>query len=101
MDRQARTGDTVLVKSREMTGRSQILLWWQGGGGAKTTENKILWPCWLGLYSILRWNKVLQERPHAPCSVAGFSYTPNFCQLNGPVAIPHFSLVFIFVYVAD
>jgi hypothetical protein len=46
MDRQARTGDTVLVKSREMTGRTQTLPWWLGGGGVKTTDNKIHWPCW-------------------------------------------------------
>jgi hypothetical protein len=31
MDRQARTGDTVLVKSIEMTGRIQTLRWWLGG----------------------------------------------------------------------
>jgi hypothetical protein len=40
MDRQARTSDTVLVKSREMTGRSQTLPRWLGKGGEKTTENK-------------------------------------------------------------
>jgi hypothetical protein len=39
MDRQASTADTVLVKSREMTGRSQTLLWWVGEkAGVKTTE---------------------------------------------------------------
>jgi len=32
MDRQARTGDTLLVKKGEMTGRSQTLLWWCCGG---------------------------------------------------------------------
>ncbi len=37
MDRQARTGDTVLIKSREMTGRSQTLPWWLEGEGVKTT----------------------------------------------------------------
>jgi hypothetical protein len=36
MERQARTADTMLVKSREMTGRTQ----WLGGEGVKTTENK-------------------------------------------------------------
>jgi hypothetical protein len=41
MDRQARTRDTVLDKSREMTERSQTLPLWLGGGGVKTTENKI------------------------------------------------------------
>jgi hypothetical protein len=41
MDRQARTGETVLDKSREMTGRSQTLPWWLGGGGVKTTEKSI------------------------------------------------------------
>jgi hypothetical protein len=40
---QARTGDTVLVKSREMTGSSQTLPWWLGG---ETTENKIHWSRW-------------------------------------------------------
>ncbi len=44
--RQVRTGDTVLVKSREMTGRTQKLPWWLGGEGVKTTENKIHWPRW-------------------------------------------------------
>jgi hypothetical protein len=47
MDRQDRTPrDTVLVKSREMIGRSQTLSWWLGGGGVKTTENKIHWFRW-------------------------------------------------------
>jgi hypothetical protein len=41
MDRQTRTRDTVLSKSREMTGWSRTLSWWRGGGGVKTTENKI------------------------------------------------------------
>jgi hypothetical protein len=37
----ARTVDTVLVTIREMTGRTQTLPWWRGGGeGVKTTENK-------------------------------------------------------------
>ncbi len=49
MDKQARTGDTVLVTtSREMTGRTQTLPWWLGGEGVKTTENKIHWPRWWG-----------------------------------------------------
>jgi hypothetical protein len=38
MDRQARTRDTVLVRCREMTDRSQTLPWWLEGGGVKTTE---------------------------------------------------------------
>jgi hypothetical protein len=46
MHRQARPGDTVLVKRRELTGRSQTL---QEVGGVKTTENKIPWPRWSGL----------------------------------------------------
>jgi hypothetical protein len=37
MDKEARTGDTVLV----MTGRTQTLPWWLGGGVVKTTANKI------------------------------------------------------------
>ncbi len=41
MIRQARIGDTVLVKSREMTGRTQTFPWWLGGEVVKTTENKI------------------------------------------------------------
>ncbi len=44
MDRKARTGDTALVRSREMTGRSQTLPCWQGGEGVKTTENQLHWP---------------------------------------------------------
>jgi hypothetical protein len=44
MDRQLRTGDTVLVNSREMTGRSQTLPWLLGevGEGAKTTGGKYI-----------------------------------------------------------
>jgi hypothetical protein len=41
MDRQARKGDTVLFERRVMTGRKQTMPWWLGGGGVKTTENKI------------------------------------------------------------
>ncbi len=37
----ARTGDTVLVKSIEMTGRSKTLPCWLAGEEVKTTENKI------------------------------------------------------------
>ncbi len=40
MIRQARPGDTVLVKSREMTSRTAVVA---GGDGVKTTENKIHW----------------------------------------------------------
>jgi hypothetical protein len=40
MDRQTRTCDTVLVKNRELTGRSQTLPWWVEGGGVKTTEKQ-------------------------------------------------------------
>jgi len=35
MDRQASTGDMVLVKSREIIGRSQTLSWWLGVGHDK------------------------------------------------------------------
>ncbi len=38
MDKQARTGNTVIVKRREMTERSQKLTWWLGGEEVKTTE---------------------------------------------------------------
>ncbi len=40
MDRKARTGDTQLVKSREM--RSQTLVVVAGGGGVKTTEKNTI-----------------------------------------------------------
>jgi hypothetical protein len=40
MDRQACTRDTVLVKSREMTGRSQTLPWWMGGGGGRGKDDR-------------------------------------------------------------
>ncbi len=49
MIRQARTGDTVLVKSREMTGigaKRQTQPWWLEGEGVKTTEIKIRWHHW-------------------------------------------------------
>jgi hypothetical protein len=44
MDRQTCTRDTVLVKSREMTGRNQTQPWWLEGGGVKTTEKKYIGP---------------------------------------------------------
>jgi hypothetical protein len=56
MDRQARTSDTVLVKSREMTCRTQTLRWWLEGEWVKTTENKIHQPrsfCSTSTYSIV------------------------------------------------
>jgi hypothetical protein len=40
MIRQACSFDAMLVKSREMTGKTQKLLWWLGVEGVKTTENK-------------------------------------------------------------
>jgi hypothetical protein len=40
MDRQVRIDDTALVKSREMTGRSQTLPWWPGGGGRGKDDRK-------------------------------------------------------------
>jgi hypothetical protein len=46
MDRLAHTRDTLLVTSREMTGRSQTLPCWMRGD-IKTTENKIHWPRWI------------------------------------------------------
>jgi hypothetical protein len=56
MERQAHTGGTELVKSREMTDRNQKLPWWLGRGGVKTTGNQI--HCfqqasliWFGYYS--------------------------------------------------
>jgi len=50
MIRLARTGDTVLVESREMTGIGPKRGGGGGGGGGvrvKTTENKIYWPNWV------------------------------------------------------
>ncbi len=47
MDRQARTGDTVLIKSR-----TQTLPWWLGGV-VKTTENKIHWHSCVLYFSLL------------------------------------------------
>jgi len=44
MIRQARTSDALLVKSREITGRTQTMPWWLGEEGVKTTENRIHWP---------------------------------------------------------
>jgi len=41
MDWQARTGDTLLVKSREMTGGAKNCRAGWEGGWVKTTENKI------------------------------------------------------------
>jgi hypothetical protein len=45
MDRQARSGYTVLVKRREP---NTALVAWRRG--VKTTENKIHWPRWLGSF---------------------------------------------------
>jgi hypothetical protein len=65
MDRQARTGDSVLL-----TGRSQTLLWWLGRGGVKTTENKIHWPhrpnMELDLQSLFGLHPCHLMRPHGP-----------------------------------
>jgi hypothetical protein len=44
MNRQSRTHDTVLFKSRKRTGWTQTLPWGLGGEGVKTTENKIHGP---------------------------------------------------------
>jgi hypothetical protein len=41
---QSCTGDKMIAKSREMTGRSQTMLCWLGGGGVKTTEKKHICP---------------------------------------------------------
>ncbi len=61
MDRQALSGDAVLVKNREMTGRSQRLPWWLRGEGVKTTENKIRWLRWL-LHSLKKTLIILSLR---------------------------------------
>ncbi len=47
--RQARTCDTMLAKSREITGRTRLVPWLLGGMGVKTTENKIHWPYCLSI----------------------------------------------------
>jgi hypothetical protein len=55
----------VLVKSRELTGRTQTLPWWLGGEGVKTTENKIHGPPLIKTFSVFssvsqiaRWSKL-------------------------------------------
>ncbi len=93
MDRRVCTGDTVLVKSREMTGRSQILRRWLGGGGVKTTENKINWPLWFNTWGKKRMEGLMvpkQQPIWGSCSLctyesttAGFTSFPargNFCK---------------------
>ncbi len=66
MDRQARSDDRVLVKSGEMTGRSQRMPRCLGGGGGGregvyTTEIKIHLPRWarnlITLHPFLFFNK--------------------------------------------
>jgi hypothetical protein len=52
MVRRASTGDTVLVKNREMTDRTQTLPWGPGEKGLKTTENKIHWPRCVAIQSL-------------------------------------------------
>jgi len=44
MDRQACTGDTLSVKSREMTRRSQTLPWWLGEEGKDDRKQYTLAP---------------------------------------------------------
>jgi hypothetical protein len=44
MDRQARTDDAVLVKRREMTGRTQTQPWWLGGEGVINYDRKYIGP---------------------------------------------------------
>jgi hypothetical protein len=44
-----------------MTGRSQTLPWWLGGGGVKATENKINWPRWFNT-----WRKKRMKRQIEP-----------------------------------
>ncbi len=61
MDGRACTGDTVLVRSREMTGRGQTLPRWLGRGGVKTTENKINWLRWFKT-----WRKERMKRQIEP-----------------------------------
>jgi hypothetical protein len=40
MDRQAPTGDTVYVKSREITVRTQTMPWWVGKKGKRRQKTK-------------------------------------------------------------
>ncbi len=58
MDRQTRTGVTALIKSREMTGRSQSLhaVLWVGGRGKDDRKQNILVPL---LYLL---NRVMKGR---------------------------------------
>ncbi len=42
MDRQARIGDTMLVKTREMTGRTQTLPWRLGEKGQRRQKTKYI-----------------------------------------------------------
>ncbi len=57
MDRQARTRDTVLVNSREMTGKSQTLPWLRGGawraGGKDDKKLNTLSPLQLGIILLI------------------------------------------------
>jgi hypothetical protein len=46
MDRQARIGGTVLVKSREMTGKAQTLAVVAVGRRGKDDRKQIHWPRW-------------------------------------------------------
>ncbi len=94
--RQARTGDTVLVKSREMTGSTQTLPWWLWGEGEKTTENKLRWPRCLFLYFIYTYTVSILGRlwlQYCNYSVVYFflallavsSHSPLFdCFFDGP-----------------
>jgi hypothetical protein len=50
MDRQTRTGDRELVKSRKMTCKSQVLPWWLERGEVKTTEKNALAPVGLSTF---------------------------------------------------
>ncbi len=69
----------VIVKSREMTGRTHTLPWWLRGEevkNRKTTENKIHWP--RSLWYILKANQYCRRKPTAfVCSGRHEPSAPN------------------------
>ncbi len=63
MLRQARTGDTVLVKSKEMLGRAQTMPWWLGGRQKKNTLVLLVVPGGVGPWVSARLSRTLNTNP--------------------------------------
>jgi hypothetical protein len=83
-DRQAHTGDRVLVRCRGMTGRSQTLSWWLEGGGVKTTEKNVLANA-VGIGHVCIMRKyvirllITQSKPAPLSKILSYTHLPSHC----------------------